>query len=94
MVGVDYKSQQTHNKTSDGGDGMTDHFVVVVGKTETLSNGSVTGKTYRFYDPRTAHSFKGTDSSNTLQRNSNGLIKGGYYNNSKSYTITTIRRNK
>jgi len=94
MVGVDYKSKQTDNKSSTGGDGMTDHFVTVVGKTETLSNGTVTGTTYRFYDPRTSHVSKGTHSTNTFSKNSKGLFKGSYYKKSKNYTVTSIRKNK
>ncbi|MCK4662992.1 MAG: hypothetical protein KAT68_09020 [Bacteroidales bacterium] len=94
MVGVDYKSVQTDNKTDEGGDGMTDHAITFVGRTRTYSNGTLTGTSYPFFDSRTENSFRGTHSSNTLQKNSNNLIKGGYYNNTKTYTVTTIRRSK
>lgn len=35
-VGVDYKKEQVNNLAPNG-DGMTDHFIVVSSKTETLS---------------------------------------------------------
>ena len=71
-VGVDYKPKQVNNlikKDGTGGDGMTDHFIVVSSKTETLSNGQVTSKTYNFFDPRKAQ--YGTSPSNTLHLSNN-----------------------
>lgn len=88
MIGVDYKDG------SPNVDGMTDHFIVVSGKTENVSNGQVTSTTYKFYDPRTAYEPKGTSSTNTMQVNANGLLKGSYNNNEKKYVGTTVRRNK
>ncbi len=92
-VGVDYKPKQINN-IKPNGDGMTDHFIVVTSKTETLSNGQVTSKTYNFFDPRKAQ--YGTSTNNTLQINNNKMT--GYYlggtASSIPYTVTTVRRNR
>jgi len=92
-VGVDYKSKQENNLKPNG-DGMTDHFVVVSSKTESLNNGQVTSKTYNFFDPR--NSRYGTDATNTLRISNNKLV--GYYRSGSPmnipYTVTTVRRSK
>lgn len=92
-VGVDSKPKQVNN-LKPSGDGMTDHFIVVSSKTETLSNGQVTSKTYNFFDPRSSNN--GTSSSNVLQVINNKLV--GYYlggtNKNIPYTVTTVRRSK
>ncbi len=89
-VGVDYKPKQVNNLKPNG-DGMTDHFIVISSKTETLSNGRVTSKTYNFFDPRSR--VNGTSSSNTLQIRNNKIT--GYYRggtaSSINYTVTTVR---
>jgi len=69
------------------GDGMTDHFVVVSSKTETLNNGQVTSTTYNFFDRR--NQAYGTSSLNILTRQNN-MLKGAY-NGEKKYTVTTVR---
>ena len=92
-VGVDYKPKQVNNIPPNG-DGMTDHFIVVSSKTETLSNGQVTSKSYNFFDPRS--SANGTSSSNTLQI-SNNKLTGHYLGGTASsipYTVTTVRRSR
>ena len=90
-VGVDYKQKQVNNIPPNG-DGMTDHFIVVSSKTETLSNGQVTSKTYNFFDPRNAQ--YGTSSSNTMQISNNKLV--GAYRGERviPYTVTTVRRSR
>ena len=90
-VGVDYKPKQINN-IKPNGDGMTDHFIVVTSKTETLSNGQVTSKTYNFFDPRKAQ--YGTSTSNTLQINNNKMT--GAYRGERviPYTVTTVRRSR
>ena len=93
MVGVDYKPKQKHNLSSNGGDGMTDHFIVIGSKTETLNKGNVTSTSYRFYDPRTGHSSNGTSKDNTLKRSGN-LLKGSYLKGTHKYTVTSVRKNK
>ena len=85
-VGVDYKPKQVNNLKPNG-DGMTDHFVVVSSKTETLNNGQVTSATYNFFDPR--NKAYGTSSLNILTRQNN-MLKGTY-NGEKKYTVTTVR---
>ncbi len=91
-VGVDYKPKQVNNLKPNG-DGMTDHFIVVSSKTETLSNGQITSKTYNFFDPRS--SANGRSSSNQLHIENNKMV--GTYNYAPkplNYTVTTIRRNR
>ncbi len=90
-VGVDWKAKQTHNFKKNGGDGMTDHFIVIMGKTETLNNGAVQGTSYRFFDPGTQVRSNGVSKYNTLSV-TNGYLKGSYLNGRKKYTVTTIRK--
>jgi hypothetical protein len=77
---------QLHNKKPNG-DGITDHFIIVSSKTETLNNGQVTSTTYNFFDPR--NQAYGTSSLNILTRQNN-MLKGTY-NGEKKYTVTTVR---
>jgi len=77
---------QLHNKKPNG-DGITDHFIIVSSKTETLNNGQVTSTTYNFFDPR--KQAYGTSSLNILTRQNN-MLKGTY-NGEKKYTVTTVR---
>lgn len=89
MVGVDYKDGHPGNA-----DKRTDHFIVIRGKTETLSNGRVTSTTYNYMDPGTSHRFKGTSSKRTLIENSNRL-EGTHMNNALlKIVVTTVRPNK
>lgn len=90
-VGVDYKPKQINN-IKPNGDGMTDHFIVVTSKTETLSNGQVTSKTYNFFDPRKAQ--YGTSTSNTLQINNNKMTDAYRGEKVIPYTVTTVRRSR
>jgi len=94
-VGVDYKK----GNASENGDNQTDHFIVVASKTETLNNGSVTGKTYNFFDPRTAYGPNsivnyGTSSRNTISVNNNNKLTGVYDHGGSyfNYTVTTVRK--
>ena len=89
-VGVDYSPVQLHNKKSDGGDGMTDHFIVISSKTETLNNGQVTSSNYNFFDPR--KNAYGTNTLNVLTRQNN-MLKGAYHQPDRqiNYTVTTVR---
>ncbi len=93
-VGVDYKLKQVNNIPPNG-DGMTDHFIVISSKTETLDKGKVTSTTYNFFDPRSSKA-NGTSSSNTLQISNNKMT--GYYlggtASSIRYTVTTVRRSR
>jgi len=95
LVGVDYKLIQVNNIPPNG-DGMTDHFIVISSKTETLDHGKVTSTTYNFFDPRTSNSANGTSSLNILQINNNKII--GYYLGGTAsnipYTVTTVRTNR
>jgi len=95
-VGVDYKPIQINNLAppKGKGDGMTDHFIVVSSKTETLNNGQVTSKTYNFFDPR--NSQFGTSPANTLKINNNKLTGAFLLGTTKEipYTVTTVRRSR
>ena len=87
-VGVDYSPVQLHNKKPNG-DGMTDHFIVVSSKTETLNNGQVTYKSYNFFDPR--QKAYGINPLNTLTTQNN-ILKGAFHGTRIiPYTVTTIR---
>lgn len=66
-IGVDYKAQQKHNLAPNG-DGMTDHFVTVVGMTVNIETGTTT---YQFYDPESRAN--GSSSSNTIPLSGSSL---------------------
>ena len=83
-VNVDFRSG------TGSGDKMGDHFVVVQGKTEQLSNGKVTSTTFHYFDPGTNHQSKGTSSSNILRVQNNRLV-GTHMNNGLPIVITSIR---
>jgi len=90
IVGVDYQNG------SPNVDKMTDHFIVVSSKTETLDKGKVTSTTYNYFDPRTSKPDWGTSPTNTLSIQNNKLV--GTYNYYKknqilNYTVTTVRPN-
>ncbi len=90
-VGVDYKPKQVNNLKPNG-DEMTDHFIVVSSKTETLLNGQTTSKIYNFFESRS--SANGRSSTNALQI-SNNKIAGHYLGGialSIPYTVTIVRR--
>lgn len=83
-VNVDFRSG------TGSGDKMGDHFVVVQGKTEQLSNGKVTSTTFHYFDPGTNHQSKGTSSSNILKVQNNRLV-GTHMNNGLPIVVTSIR---
>ena len=97
VVGVDYQDDSPNH------DGMTDHFIVISGKTETYTNGSLSSTTYRFFDNRTRNSNTGTQLSNNFSCSDNRLT-GSYTTtngsgrrqttSSLNYTVTTVRRNR
>ncbi|MFA8301429.1 MAG: hypothetical protein ACEPOV_14775 [Hyphomicrobiales bacterium] len=91
IIGVDWKSKQTHNKGKYG-DKMTDHFIVIMGKTETFNgSGQKTSTEYRFFEPGTQNRTKGTSLNNTLKR-VDDFLQGKNYR-SRKYKTTVIRRN-
>jgi RHS repeat-associated protein len=86
IVGVDYRQGSPN-------DGITDHFVVVGGRTTNLTNNTVT---YRFFDPRTAHRNFGASPNNTFSIGGNNLLTGTYSHGTSNYTyrVSTVRRNR
>jgi len=73
---------------------MTDHFIVISSKTETLDKGKVISTTYNFFDPRTSRKDWGTSPTNKLTIQNNKMV--GTYNYHKenqilNYTVTTVR---
>jgi hypothetical protein len=88
-VGVDYKPEQRHNLASNGGDGMTDHFITVVGMIYSVKTGNTT---YRFYDPGSRSN--GNSLANTMS------LQGGFLQGNLSFgrqipfKVTTIRKNR
>ena len=93
MIGVDY--QKGGNKS----DGLTDHYVVIDAKTETLSGGKVTNTSFHFMETGVgAHNKSlGTQAGNTFSVKNN-LLKGSFIhsnnNYSKNYTVTKVFPNK
>jgi len=90
IVGVDYQNG------SPNADKMTDHFIVVSSKTETLDKGKVSSTTYNYFDPRTSDPDLGTSPTNKLTIQNNKMV--GTYNYYKgnqilNYTVTTVRTN-
>lgn len=86
IVGIDYNSEQKYNLAPTG-DGMTDHFVTIVGMTFYVQKGITA---YNFYDPG---SMNGANTSNII--NLVGAFLQGHtaaYGN--PFRVTTIRSNK
>lgn len=88
IIGVDYKSQQQHNLASEGGDGMTDHFVTIVGMVINMRDGSTN---YFFYDP--GSSKRGSSPNNIISMDG-CLLKGRTAAKNTPFIVTTIRKNK
>ena len=86
IIGIDYKTEQKHN-LSPKGDGMTDHFVTIVGLTYNMQTGATT---YNFYDPG---SVKGADINNIITFNGTYLT-GLTAARLNPFKVTTIRKNK
>lgn len=72
---------------------MTDHFILIMGKTETYKKGLLQGIEYRFFDPRTKLRNQGTSKQNTLSV-TKGYLKGSYLNERKKYKVTAVRKTK
>lgn len=72
---------------------MTDHFILIMGKTETYKKGLLQGIEYRFFDPRTTKRYQGTSKQNTLSV-TKGYLKGSYLVKNKNYAVTSIRKTK
>jgi RHS repeat-associated protein len=93
IVGVDYQGGSPNY------DKMTDHFIVISSKTETLDKGKVTSTTYNYFDPRTSNPDWGTSPTNTLSIQNNKMVGtyNYYYTNKTNqilnYTVTTVRPN-
>ena len=101
VIGIDYKMKQKHNldkaqvdakgisQTSSYGDGMTDHFITVVGEMYNCKTGATS---YYFYDPGSPAN--GSSPANVIQM-SNGYLQGrtAFGNPAHNFKVTTIRRN-
>ena len=88
--GVDYKNDSPNKKTS-GGDGMTDHYIAITGVSLSLSKGDggqvkITGGSFQYANPGNFSFVQGLSSKNILNFNSNGWKAS----NSK-YILTTMR---
>jgi len=87
-IGVDYKSQQQHNFAPNG-DGMTDHFMSVVGMTVNVQTGNTT---YQFYDP--GSSANGNSPANTMSLQG-GFLQGNLsFGKQSAFKVTTVRKNR
>ena len=85
-VGVDYKQVQQHN-FAPSGDGMTDHFVAIVGMTYNCKTGEMT---YNFFDPGS----KTGNSPSLIIRQQDGFLQGNLASNNNPFKVTTVRKNK
>ena len=86
IIGIDYKAEQKHNLAPNG-DGMTDHFVTIVGMMYNVQNGTTT---YNFYDPG---SQRGANINNIITFNGT-YLKGLTAARFSPFKVTTIRKNK
>ncbi len=84
-AGIDYKPSQTHNKAP-AGDGMTDHFIAIVGMTYHCTSGETT---YNFFDPG---SRSGNNQGLTISSRG-GFLQGNTATSQKPFKVTTIRKN-
>ncbi|MGM9830880.1 MAG: RHS repeat domain-containing protein [Paludibacteraceae bacterium] len=87
IIGVDYKNEQKHNLAPNG-DGMTDHFVTIVGMTINVNSGNIS---YNFYDP--GSQYRGNNPNNIIFLEGN-FLKGLTAARGNPFTVTTIRKNK
>ena len=83
-IGVDCKPLQEYNLAPNG-DGMTDHFIVVVGMTLMVKDGSTT---YRFFDPGS----KNGAGLNNIIVPYNGFLTGYTAARRSPFQVTTIRK--
>ena len=88
-AGYPLKACVDHKPGSSVADGIGDHFVVLMGVTEYLSKGNVTGYSYRFFDPGTKWTEKGV--SGTFNLSNGRLIGVAPYGNHRPYTVTSLR---
>ena len=86
IVGIDYKAQQQHN-LAPYGDGMTDHFITIVGMIIDVQKGSTT---YRFFDPG---SVRGARPSNIICV-VGSFLQGRTAAHESPFKVTTVRKNK
>jgi hypothetical protein len=85
-IGIDYKTQQQHNFEPQG-DGMTDHFITVVGMTFNVKTGNMT---YQFFDPGSPRN--GSNASNTMSWQG-GFLQGKIAFGKRSpFKVTTVRK--
>lgn len=87
-IGIDYKPKQKHN-IAPRGDGMTDHFMSVVGMNVNVQTGNTT---YQFYDPGSAQN--GSSPSNTMVLQ-DGFLQGNvaFPAQNRKFKVTTVRQN-
>jgi hypothetical protein len=81
-VNVDYRNGQS------SADGMGDHFIVVTGRTDNISNGQTTSTSFRYFDPGRKDAVNGTSPSNSLNVVNGRLVR----NQPKKETVVTSIR--
>lgn len=72
-------------------DGTGDHWVAISSRTTNLRTQTTTS--FGFYDPGTINTASGIHNSNILSV-SNGILSGPTYYSGKTYTVTSVRKNK
>jgi RHS repeat-associated protein len=99
VVGIDYKAKQQHNldksqikargaKQNYIGDGMTDHFITIVGSMYNCNTGVAS---YYFYDPGSREN--GSNLSNVINISSGYLQGVTAFKPNHEFKLTTIRPN-
>jgi hypothetical protein len=89
-VGVDYRQTQKYNLASNGGDGMTDHFISVVGMNYNIKTGN---STYQFYDPGSGAPH-GNSPANTMSLQGGFLQGRTAFPPNSIFKVTTVRKNR
>ena len=97
VAGVDY-GPGSNNSTKKGGDGMTDHYVAIIGVTLNFSKNNLTGETsisggnLRYANPGNNSSSEGLNPSNlfTINVSKNYRVER-YVNNGVCFTVTNLR---
>jgi RHS repeat-associated protein len=72
-------------------DKIGDHFIVIMGITEFVSNGMITETRFRFFDPGTKHTQNGASQSAVLQLSNGRLVGNAPYGKHRPYVVSSIR---
>ena len=77
-----------HSPGSSTADKIGDHFVVIMGVTEYMSNGQISGTEFRFFDPGTKWTYKGIEGKFNMEY---GRLTGNSPYNNRFYVVSSVR---